>query len=116
MITIYGIPNCDTIKKTLVYFETHHKTIQFHNYKKDGVPEALLLTLKDNFTPNQYINSKGSTYKKLTDAQKEKITKGDDKFIKSIINEQPSIIKRPIVVHGKTILIGYDEAAWEHLI
>lgn len=114
MLTIYGIPNCDTVKKSLDWFTKHKIDFVFHNYKKEGITTTML---KDWIKQQDFtliVNTKSATYKKLSTADQEKCKKANTSV--EVLQENTSLIKRPIVTkNGKIIAIGFDPAAYEKL-
>jgi Spx/MgsR family transcriptional regulator len=113
MIKIYGIKNCDTLKKTLKWFDAKSVDYQFIDYKKEAPNEALAQQFLAAHSWETVINKRGTTWRKLGDDVKNTMT--EDKAVE-LMQTQPSIIKRPIVVSNGTILVGFDEAAFEKLI
>jgi len=106
MIKMYGIPNCDTIKKARNWLKDNNVDYEFHNYKKDGVPEKELKKWIKATGWELLLNKRGTTWRKLDDAIKHNITK--ESAIK-IMLDNASIIKRPVVDDGKNILVGFAE-------
>ncbi|MDH5710543.1 MAG: ArsC family reductase [Gammaproteobacteria bacterium] len=112
MITMYGIPNCDTIKKARRWLEANAINYEFHDYKKSGVPEKDLNQWIKQIGWETLLNRRGTTWRKLDDATKKNINEAS--AIKVIL-DNPSIIKRPVLVNGKTILIGFNEAEYKKI-
>ena len=94
MTTLYGINNCDTIKKTRALLTELGVDYVFHDYKKLGCDEALAKKFLKHFDYTELINTRGTTWRKLDDDTKSTMDK--DRAI-ALIQEQPSIIKRPII-------------------
>lgn len=113
MIKIYGIKNCDTLKKTLKWFDAQNADYQFIDYKKEAPTQALAQQFLAAHPWETVINKRGTTWRKLDDETKNSMT--ETKAV-DLMLEQPSIIKRPIVVSNDTILVGFDEAAFQKLI
>ena len=113
MIKIYGIKNCDTIKKTLKWFEAHNVEYQFIDYKKEPPTEALAATFLNAHPWDVVINKRGTTWRKLDDATKSQM---DSTLAIETIVQAPSIIKRPIIENNGNIWIGYDETVFKELI
>ena len=112
MIKLYGIPNCDTMKKARKWLEAHGVEYEFHDYKKSGVPEAALKTWVKKVGWESLLNRRGTTWRKLDDNTKDSI---DQASAIKLMLAQPSIIKRPVLVSGKTLLVGFDEGAYGKL-
>lgn len=103
-ITIYGIKNCDTMKKAFAWLESHRVAYDFHDYKKAGVTKAQLTQWCRAAGWETVLNRAGPTFRKLPDADKENLTQ--DKVIVLMIGN-PSMIKRPILDRNGTLEIGF---------
>ncbi|RVQ66970.1 ArsC family reductase [Croceicoccus ponticola] len=108
--TLYGIPNCDTVKKARQWLDAHGIDHAFHDYKKQGVPEAALRKWVADKGWEVLLNRRGTTFRRLDDADKADIDA--DKAI-ALMLAHPSTIKRPVVEHDGGLLVGFDEADWE---
>ena len=106
MIKMYGIPNCDTIKKARKWLEANGVDYKFHDYKKSGVPEKELKQWAKNVGWETLLNRRGTTWRKLDDAIKENIDKPS--AIKVML-ENPSSIKRPVLETSNSLLVGFNE-------
>lgn len=95
MITVYGIPNCDTVKKARTWLADHGHTIAFHDFKKQGVPAELLPAWLAAFGRDRLVNRAGTTWRKLDDAAKAAVV--DDASATALMLAEPSVIKRPVV-------------------
>lgn len=114
MLTIYGIPNCDTVKKSLDWLTKHKIEYVFHNYKKEGVTDTLLKDWMSQQDFTLIVNTKSATYKKLSPADQDKCKKTNTAV--TVLQENTSLIKRPIVTKkGKIIAIGFDPETYESL-
>lgn len=105
MITMYGIPNCDTVKKARAELEKRGVAYHFHDYKKEGIDAVTLKRWCKQFGYERVLNQKGTTWRKLDEKVREGITEA--KAIK-LMQEQPSVIKRPIIDTGTRLLLGFD--------
>jgi len=113
MITLYGINNCDTVKKAKNWLSSHELDFNFHDYKKAGLDKALLQQWIDEFGYENLLNKRGTTWRKLDEKLKE--TLDENKAI-GIMLEHTSIIKRPLLdMDGKRIL-GFDEKQYQKLL
>ena len=110
MITMYGIPNCDTIKKARTWLEGHKVEYAFHDYKKAGIDKALLEGWVKQTGWEPLLNRAGTTFKKLPDADKDGLT---EKKAIALMLAQPSMIKRPVLEKKGKITVGFkpDEYA-----
>lgn len=109
-ITLYGIPNCDTVKKARVWLDGQGVKYAFHDYKKAGVDAAQLAKWCDGKGWDVILNRAGTTFKKLPDADKADLNAG--KAI-ALMQAQPSMIKRPIVEYAGGLLVGFKSAEWD---
>lgn len=110
MIMLYGIANCDTIKKARRWLEESGLDYEFHDYKKLGCSEKLAKLFIEQFELDKLINKRGTTWRNLPDQQKNKL---DTKTAVKLISSQPSMIKRPIIRAGDQWLIGFDAGHWQ---
>jgi len=110
MTTLYGIANCDTIKKARKWLKDNDVNYTFHDYKKRGVPEKELKQWIKQAGWEVLLNKRGTTWRKLDDSVKDLV---NEKSAIHIMLENASIIKRPVLVQGKDILVGFkaDEYA-----
>jgi arsenate reductase len=106
MIKIYGIKNCDTVKKALNWLLEREISFQFHDYKKDGVDAKKLQEFLEKLGHEKLINRKGITWKKLSAEEQSKII--DNKSALKLMIEKPSVIKRPIIDLGSKQILGFD--------
>lgn len=107
---VYGIPNCNTVKKARTWLEEHGQTYTFHDYKKEGVPEALMTKLLKTYGHEKLINRKGPTWRKLPDDVKAAVV--DAPTALPVMAANPSCIKRPIVESDGRYLFGFAEAEY----
>lgn len=115
MIRIYGIKNCDTMQKALKWLDAKQVPYEFHNYKESGIDKATLQTWLAHFPTDKLINTKGTSYRALTDEDKASITSKAKAIALMIKN--PSLIKRPVWDLGKgKFFLGWDEKALSNLV
>jgi arsenate reductase (glutaredoxin) len=107
--TLYGIPNCDTVKKARVWLDARGRAYAFHDYKKAGIDEARLRGWIGSVGWEPLLNRAGTTFRKLPDADKADLDA--DKAV-ALMLAQPSMIKRPVVEHGGSLLVGFKPEAW----
>ena len=103
-VTIYGIKNCDTMKKARAWLDTAGIDYAFHDYKALGIDKAHLERWSKDAGWETLLNRAGTTFRKLPDTDKEGLTAA--KAIKLML-AQPSMIKRPVLETGKTLLVGF---------
>jgi Spx/MgsR family transcriptional regulator len=113
-ITVYGIPNCDSVKKARVWLTEHGVDYVFHDFKKQGLPpEAVDLWLK-HVSWDVLVNRKGTTWRKLDPALQASVT--DTASARALILEHTSVVKRPVVVNGQTVIVGVNPDAWARVV
>ncbi|MBV1775025.1 ArsC family reductase [Burkholderiaceae bacterium DAT-1] len=105
MITLYGIPNCDTVKKARTWLSEQQIDFVFHDFKKQGLPQDAARLWLDTLGRDVVINRQGTTWRKLTAEQQAAIT--SDEAALALITELPSLIKRPVLSAGELLLIGF---------
>ncbi len=110
MITLYGIPNCDTVKKARTWLEARGIAYGFHDYKKAGAPPEKLSGWCDALGWETVLNRAGTTFKKLPDADKSGL---DQAKAIALMLAQPSMIKRPLVEHPGGVFAGFKPDVWE---
>lgn len=111
MLKVYGIPNCDTVKKAITWLKDHNVAYEFHDYKKLGISEAKLEEWLTQVPHDKLVNRAGTTFKKLTDEEKAKIT--DNVSAIALMLEKTSVIKRPIVESDKILAVGFKAEEYE---
>ncbi|MCU7904914.1 MAG: ArsC family reductase [Candidatus Thiodiazotropha sp. (ex Epidulcina cf. delphinae)] len=104
MVKLYGIPNCDTIKKTRQWLKNQGIAYEFHDYKKAGVDERRLRQWVETLGWESLLNRRGTTWRKLDDAVKANL---DEAGAIQLMLQTPSIIKRPLLDNGKSLHLGF---------
>ena len=112
MITVYGIPNCDTMKKARSWLKDHRIDYEFHNYKKQDVPKKELNKWVKKCGWETLLNKRGTTWRKLDDDTKENINQSS--AIK-IMLDNPSIIKRPVLDVDGEYCVGFNEDSYKKI-
>ncbi len=107
MLKIYGIKNCDSVKKALDFLSENKINYDFHDYKKLGANEELLRDFIKKFTLEKVLNKKGTSWKKLDETQQKSAQ--NEKNAIDLMIANTSLIKRPIVIDGNIALAGFDE-------
>jgi arsenate reductase len=108
-VVLYGIPNCDTVKKARVWLDAHGVAYAFHDYKKAGADPAKIADWIERAGLDRVLNKAGTTFKKLPDAAK---TGLDPAKAALLMAANPSCIKRPIVEHDGGLLVGFKPEEW----
>ena len=112
---LYGIPNCNTVKKAQVCLKLHGHDVEFHDFKKKGITADKLQEWFTAFGWEKVINKNGLTFKKLSKEEQQKINTADETL--SYLLNHTSAIKRPIVeLDGKPVLIGFKEDEYQGLV
>lgn len=113
-IKLYGIPNCGTVKKSRAWMEAHGNSYEFHDFKKQGVTEALLADWLKQIGWQKLLKKTGPTWGQLPDTVKASIK--DDVSALKLMLEKPNVIKRPVLEsNGKVLAVGFDETDYENL-
>ena len=110
MTTLYGIRNCDTMKKAWTWLDTHGVAYAFHDYKKQGIDRSRLEGWVRDLGWETLLNRAGTTFRKLPDADRADLTAA--KAIELMLT-QPSMIKRPVLETGGGLLVGFKPADYE---
>lgn len=103
-ITMYGIPNCDTIKKAKKWLEAEGVEYHFHDYRKQGIDKAMVETFCQQLGWENVVNKRGTTFRQLSQEQKDNL---DQNSAIELLVEQPAMIKRPILVANGTYHLGF---------
>jgi Spx/MgsR family transcriptional regulator len=118
MITVFGIPNCDTVKKARTWLTEHGIEHQFHDFKKQGVPEDALDRWLVVLGWERLVNRKGTTWRKLDETTREQVA--DTVSARALMLELPSVIKRPVVqwdgAGPASLTVGFDLAEWQRRV
>ena len=111
MITLYGIPNCDTVKRARAWLTTRGREHTFHDLKRQGVPADQLDAWLAAQGWERLVNRQGTTWRKLDEPVKQSVV--DAAGARALMLAQPSVIKRPVVEWDDgAVTVGFDEAAW----
>ncbi len=111
MLTMYGIKNCDTIKKARKWLDEAGIDYVFHDYKNEGVPSEKFTALLGELGWQQLINQRGTTWRKLP-AEVRNSTNNDKAL--TMIGENSSLIKRPLLVDGDRNLLGFKAEQYQN--
>lgn len=111
-VVMYGIKNCDTIKKAKKWLDEKGVEFTFHDYRKDGLSDELLSSLESTLGWEALLNKRGTTWRKLPEETKDTINKESALLI---MLENPAIIKRPILNTGNSLELGFSDAAYQQL-
>ncbi len=111
-VDLYGIPNCDTMKKARSWLEAHGIEYRFHDYKKSGISRETLAGWAKVVGWETLLNRAGTTFRALDDAAKGNL---DERKALSLMLDQPSMIKRPVLERGQTLLVGFSPEKYSAL-
>lgn len=109
-LTVYAIPNCDTVKKARKWLEANSIDYVFHDYKKQGVPEDVIQSACSAFGWEKLVNMKGMTWRRMDEAERAAVKSEADAII--VMQEKSSVIKRPLIMGDAPLLLGFNEAEY----
>lgn len=112
-IEFYGIPNCDTVKKARAWLDAAGHAYTFHDYKKEGADPARLAGWADKVGWEALLNTRGTTFRKLPEADRLGI---DRAKALALMSAHPSLIKRPVAEHDDGLLVGFDADRWAEAV
>ena len=113
MVALYGIPNCDTMKKARAWLHAHGVDYRFHDYKREGLDETRLRAWVAELGWEALVNRRGTTWRKLPEDVREGM---DAEAAIRIMLETPSIIRRPVLDTGEVRHAGFSETDYERLL
>lgn len=111
-ITMYGIKNCDTIKKAQKWLQSNDIEFQFHDYRKEGINLEMLETFSAQLGWENLLNKRGTTYRNLTDEQKADM---NEQKALALLVEFPAMVKRPVLVSGDNYQLGFKADQYQAL-
>lgn len=115
MITLYGIPNCGSVKKARDWLESQNIAYEFHDFKKAGIDKNTIAGWMQQVSWEVLVNKKGTTWRGLPETTKDGVTNAASAT--KLMIENSSVIKRPVLCKGKTVLVGFDADTYEeHLL
>ncbi|OOF83283.1 arsenate reductase [Rodentibacter ratti] len=110
MIIVYGIKNCDTVKKALKWLADHNIEHKLHDYRVDGLDKDFLQQAEAKFGWENLVNKRSTTWRNLDDEVKKTLSKTT---ALSVLADNPTLIKRPIIMQDGKALIGFDMKEYE---
>jgi arsenate reductase len=111
--TLYGIPNCDTVKKARVWLSSNGQEFAFHDFKKQGLERATVAAWLEQLDWEVLVNRKGTTWRKLTDEQRAAVV--DKASALELMLESPSVIKRPVLHGAGALNVGFSDDMYRKL-
>lgn len=112
MTILYGIKNCDSVKKAKKWLEQENIPYQFHDFREDGFNAILLQELLELTDLTALLNKRSTTFRNLSDEIKTNLT---EDVMSEIILAQPTLIKRPLLKHSKVLLVGFKESQYQDM-
>ncbi len=112
-IIVYGIPNCDQVKKARTWLNENALQFDFHDFKKTGIERSLIETWLLHVTWDVLLNRKGTTWRSLPDAKKAAIT--DAGGATGLMLELPSVIKRPVLQTNNSVHVGFSAPLYQQI-
>lgn len=112
MLKLYGIKNCDTVKKARRWLEAHEVEYKFHDFRQDGLDKKLISSWVERLGWEAIVNKRSTTWRNLSD--KDKAISSSQQAIKLLVTS-PTLIKRPVAEKNKILLVGFNEAEFEKL-
>lgn len=113
MLTVYGIANCDTVKKARKWLEIRQLAYTFHDYKKTGIDRATLQHWCTQLGFENLVNQRGTTWRKLSEADRAEL---NERKAINLMLEHTSLIKRPLIDAKGKLLLGFKESQWQSLL
>lgn len=110
IVKLYGIPNCDQVRKARAWLDTRGVDYRFHDFKREGLAPELAMRWLRQLGADRLINRKGTTWKKLTEA--ERLAAGSVTAAAQVLGAHPSVVKRPVIEFGEEVMVGFDGAAY----
>lgn len=112
MTTLFGIKNCDTVKKARKWLDEHQVPYQFHDFRSDGLTEQQLSEFVEKSSWGSLLNKRSTTFRNLPEEIKNNVT-DDIAFEQSL--EQPTLLKRPILITDSNILVGFKKEQYQEI-
>lgn len=112
MLTLYGIKNCDTVKKARRWLESHNVDYQFHDFREDGVDKKQLSSWVQTLGWEKLVNKRSTTWRNLS--EKEKNISSDTEAV-SLLLDNPTLVKRPVTEDKNILLVGFKEEEYKKL-
>ena len=112
-LTLYGIPNCDTVKKARTWLDAKGTAYTFHDYNKAGIDAASLKRWLGVVGKDTLVNTRGTTWRKLSEDERSNLS--DARAI-ALMQAHPSVIKRPVLEGKDILLVGFNAEQWQSLL
>ncbi len=113
MITVYGIPNCDTVRKARKWLGTHKIDFIFFDLRKDGLTNDIVKSWVSQLGWEKLVNKRSATWKKIPQKLRDTITNDN---VSKLIMEYPTLVKRPVIDNDGKYIVGFDEKIYRQLV
>ncbi|MDH3221526.1 MAG: ArsC family reductase [Gammaproteobacteria bacterium] len=111
-VTLYGIANCDTIKKARNWLDRHHVEFHFHDYREQGLDPSLLQSMESALGWEAMLNRRGTTWRRLPESLRQEMNRAT---ALDVMLENPAIIRRPILSRNDQLIIGFNEHRYQEI-
>lgn len=116
MAQIYGIKNCDTVKKAQKWLEKHNVDFTFNDFRKDGLESSTVEKWLNELDTSVLVNKRSTTWKQLSDEEKSIVdSDSNQKALVDLLTANPTLIKRPVLEHKKTLVTGFNEKNYSEI-
>ena len=112
-VTVYGIPNCDQVRRARAWLVAHDVSYRFHDFRRDGCDAALVTRFIDTVGSEHLINRRGTTWRALGEERKSQAD--SDAGARDLMVANPALIKRPVLATAERVTVGFDDTAYTRL-
>jgi arsenate reductase (glutaredoxin) len=113
-ITVFGIKNCDTMKKSFDWLNDHKVKYTFHDYRVSGITKEQVEVWFDKLPVNEVINTRSTTFKELSETQQKSVSNRQKAI--GLVLANPTMVKRPLIMFEDKIVTGYKPDIWQSLL
>jgi len=113
MIVLYGIKNCDTVRKARAFLDAHDTSYRFHDFRQDGIDTETILSWCHINSWEALLNKGGTTWRKLSKSEQESVC--DAQSAAELMTQNPTLIKRPILAAGDTVIVGFNPEIYQQI-
>ena len=110
MITVYGIPNCDSVRKARMWLNANDIDYIFFDLRRDGLNKEIIASWLKQVKLDELVNKRGTTWRQLSDKQRDSLSQSN---ATDIILKHPTIVKRPVIDNDGKFIVGFDEARYQ---
>lgn len=112
-LTVFGIPNCDTVRKARKFLEQHGVDYDFHDVREQPLSSATLSAWLEQVSREQLVNKRSTTWRQLSASEQ---ALADDTQAIALLQAHPTLMKRPVLQQGSQLQVGFDQAKWQQVI